>query len=44
MGHCDLENTKRYYALAPALSDVLDDRSGRGFDDIVPEVRHEETC
>ena len=43
MGHCDLENTKRYYALAPALSDVLDDRSGRGFDDIVPEVRHEET-
>lgn len=42
MGHCDLENTKRYYALVPALSDVLDERTAHDFDDIVPEVEHEE--
>ena len=44
MGHCDLENTKRYYALVPALSEILDERAGHDFDDIVPEVEHEETC
>ena len=38
MGHTSLESTKYYYALAPAMADILDKESGAGFDMIVPEV------
>lgn len=38
MGHTSLESTKYYYALVPAMADILDRESGTGFDKIVPEV------
>lgn len=38
MGHTSLESTKYYYALVPAMADILDKESGAGFDMIVPEV------
>ena len=43
MGHCELDSTKYYFSLVPALSDILDDLTGKGFDEIVPEVGHEES-
>lgn len=43
MGHKQLESTKYYYSLIPALADTLAAHSQSGFDDIVPEViRYEE--
>ncbi len=42
MGHSDVETTRRYYALAPALADLIEDRCGDDLDDIFPEVGHEE--
>ena len=43
MGHKQLESTKYYYSLIPALADTLASHSQSGFDDIVPEVvRYEE--
>lgn len=38
MGHTSLESTKYYYSLVPALADILDRKSGAGFDEVVPEV------
>ena len=42
MGHSDVETTRRYYALVPALADLIEDRCGDDLDDIFPEVGHEE--
>ena len=39
MGHTNLEATKYYYSLVPALADTISRKSGKGFDEIVPEVR-----
>lgn len=44
MGHCDLEHTKYYYSLVPAMSDILEDLTAESFNNIVPEVAfHEES-
>ena len=42
MGHSTIENTKYYYSLVPALANIMEDLSGRDFDDIVPEVDYDE--
>ncbi len=42
MGHSTQESTRYYYSLVPAMADILEKLSGRGFDDIVPEVDDEE--
>lgn len=43
MGHVTLESTKGYFHLVPALSNVLLQLTGDGFDDIIPEVPNEES-
>lgn len=43
MGHSKLESTRYYYSLVPGLADILKDRTGRTFDNIVPEVGDEES-
>jgi len=43
MGYCELESTKYYYHLVPALSDIVDDLSGQSFDEIVPEAAYEKS-
>lgn len=42
MGHGSLESTKYYFHLVPAMADILSELTGRDFDNIVPEVDHEE--
>lgn len=41
MGHCDVESTKRYYSLTPAIADILDECDTG--DDLIPEVKYEES-
>lgn len=41
MGHCDIEGTKYYYSLVPALADILEDKTNADFEYIVPEVYDE---
>lgn len=36
MGHSELESTKYYYSLVPALSGVLSRLTGKNFDDTIP--------
>lgn len=43
MGHSKLESTRYYYSLVPGLADILKDRTGRTFDNIIPEVGDEES-
>lgn len=43
MGHTTIESTKYYYSLVPRMSKILEDRTGVGFDWIIPEVDYEET-
>jgi integrase len=43
MGHSKLESTRYYYSLVPGLADILKDRTGRTFDNIIPEVGYEES-
>ena len=44
MGHRSIEETKRYFSIIPALSDILKEKTGDGMDDIIPEVSsYEET-
>jgi integrase len=43
MGHTALESTKRYFHLVPTMSDILEELTASGFDDIVPEVPHGES-
>lgn len=42
MGHVTLESTKYYFHLVPAMSGILLELTGSGFDEIVPEVTDEE--
>lgn len=41
MGHCTMESTKYYYSLVPGIADILEKKTGRNFDSIVPEVDYE---
>ncbi|MFA6270804.1 MAG: tyrosine-type recombinase/integrase [Candidatus Paceibacterota bacterium] len=43
MGHCDLESTKSYYSLVPAISSILKDKTEKDFNDIIPEVTYEKS-
>jgi integrase len=43
MGHVTLESTKGYFHLTPTMSDVILRLSGESFNDIVPEVKYEES-
>ena len=42
MGHCNIEHTKYYYSIVPRMADILRDKSGPGFDALVPEVSENE--
>lgn len=42
MGHTSLESTKYYYSIVPALANIIEQLSGDGFDEIIPEVPDEE--
>ena len=43
MGHRKLESTRYYYSLVPGLADIIKDRTGETFDNIIPEVGDEES-
>jgi len=43
MGHSTLESTKYYYSLVPGMADILEEKTGHSFDDILPEVDYEES-
>ncbi len=42
MGHCSVEHTKYYYSIVPRMSDIIQDKCGADFDDLVPEVMDDE--
>ncbi|MED4378599.1 tyrosine-type recombinase/integrase [Schinkia azotoformans] len=42
MGHKTLESTKYYYSLVPGMADILEEKTGLDFENIVPEVDYEE--
>lgn len=42
MGHSSVESTAYYYSLVPRLAGIIKERSGKSFDEIVPEVTYEE--
>jgi len=42
MGHRSIEETKRYFSIIPALSDILTEKTGESMDDIIPEVSSNE--
>jgi len=43
MGHSTLESTKYYYSLVPALSEILDKKTEKSLEWILPEVRNEKS-
>jgi integrase len=43
MGHSILESTKYYYSLVPGMANILEEKTKTDFDNIVPEVDHEES-
>jgi len=43
MGHRDIEGTRYYYSLVPMMAEILEQQSGASFDELIPEVRHEES-
>jgi len=43
MGHSTLESTKYYYSLVPGMADILEEKTGMGFESILPEVDYEES-
>lgn len=43
MGHSTLEATKYYYSLVPGLADILEEKTGMDFENIIPEVDCEES-
>lgn len=43
MGHSTLESTKYYYCLVPTMADILEEKTGMDFENIVPEVDYEES-
>ena len=42
MGHTSLESTRYYYSIVPALANLIEEKSGDGFNDIIPEVPSDE--
>jgi len=42
MGHRSIEETKRYFSIIPALSNILREKTGDSMDDIIPEVTDDE--
>lgn len=42
MGHTSLESTRYYYSIVPALASLIEEKSGKSFDEIVPEVPADE--
>jgi len=42
MGHTTIESTKYYYSIVPSLAQILNEKTGTGFDWIVPEVKDDE--
>ena len=38
MGHRTVEETKRYFSIVPALSEILSEKTGDSMDQILPEV------
>lgn len=42
MGHCNVEHTKYYYSIVPRMADLLEEKSGKGFDELIPEVDEDE--
>lgn len=43
MGHSTLESTKYYYSLVPRMANILEEKTGIDFENIVPEVTDEES-
>lgn len=43
MGHRTLESTKYYYSLVPGMADILQEKTGIDFENIIPEVDYEES-
>lgn len=43
MGHSTVESTKYYYSLVPGMAEILEERTGRDFESIVPDVDYEES-
>jgi len=43
MGHCVLESTKYYYSLVPGLADIMEEKTQKSFNTIVPEVQDEKS-
>jgi len=43
MGHRSLESTKYYYSLVPALANIIEDKTQKSFNTIVPEVENEKS-
>lgn len=43
MGHSTLESTKYYYSLVPGMANILEKKTGRDFESIVPEVNYEKS-
>ncbi len=43
MGHSTVESTKYYYSLVPGMADILEEKTGRDFESILPEVDYEES-
>lgn len=43
MGHRVLESTKYYYSLVPGLADIMEEKTQKSFNTIVPEVQDEKS-
>lgn len=43
MGHSTLESTKYYYSLVPGMAEILKEKTGVDFENIIPEVNYEES-
>ena len=42
MGHSSLESTKYYYSIVPSMASILEEKTEKSFDEIIPEVAYEE--
>lgn len=42
MGHCNVEHTKYYYSIVPRMAEILEEKSGKRFDELIPEVGEDE--
>lgn len=43
MGHSTLESTRYYYSLVPGIADILEEKTGMDFENILPEVDYEKS-